>query len=98
MSTPEQSAPSQPTSVVPNTVRRGKEPVTQDRGVSGQDHQGKTQERKKEAYSKGWAAEKEVCPHTPTAATNTPARSTQRRSQKARTAGVGLEIEEEEIK
>ncbi|GKG13780.1 hypothetical protein Tco_0350740 [Tanacetum coccineum] len=54
--------------------------------------------RKKEAYSKGWAAEKEVCPHTPTAATNTPARSTQRRSQKARTAGVGLEIEEEEIK
>nr|GEV97815.1 Ty3/gypsy retrotransposon protein [Tanacetum cinerariifolium] len=32
MSNPEQSAPSQPTSVVRNTVGRGKEPVTQDRG------------------------------------------------------------------
>nr|GEV73888.1 reverse transcriptase domain-containing protein [Tanacetum cinerariifolium] len=32
MSNPEQTAPSQPTSVVRNTTRRGKEPVTQDRG------------------------------------------------------------------
>ncbi|GJV89631.1 hypothetical protein Tco_1533569 [Tanacetum coccineum] len=32
MSNPEQSAPSQPTFVVRNTVGRGKEPVPQDRG------------------------------------------------------------------
>ncbi|GJX13999.1 hypothetical protein Tco_0205757 [Tanacetum coccineum] len=32
MSNPEQSAPSQPTSAVRNTVGRGKEPVSQDRG------------------------------------------------------------------
>nr|GEW82154.1 reverse transcriptase domain-containing protein [Tanacetum cinerariifolium] len=35
MSNPEQFAPSQPTSVVQNTIGRGKEPVTQDRGCSG---------------------------------------------------------------
>ncbi|GJW72424.1 hypothetical protein Tco_0129341 [Tanacetum coccineum] len=32
MSNPEQSAPSQPTSAVRNTIGRGKEPVSQDRG------------------------------------------------------------------
>ncbi|GJS92336.1 reverse transcriptase domain-containing protein [Tanacetum coccineum] len=37
MSNPEQSAPSQPTSAVWNTVRRGKEPVLQDRGGPASD-------------------------------------------------------------
>ncbi|GJT02905.1 reverse transcriptase domain-containing protein [Tanacetum coccineum] len=37
MSNPEQSAPSQPTSVVWNTVGRGKEPVSQDRGWPASD-------------------------------------------------------------
>ncbi|GJU04944.1 reverse transcriptase domain-containing protein [Tanacetum coccineum] len=37
MSNPEQSAPSQPTSVVRNTVGRGKEPVSQDRGRPASD-------------------------------------------------------------
>ncbi|GJR28622.1 hypothetical protein Tco_1104854 [Tanacetum coccineum] len=37
MSNPEQSAPSQPTSAVWNTVGRGKEPVTQDRGGPASD-------------------------------------------------------------
>ncbi|GJU99175.1 reverse transcriptase domain-containing protein [Tanacetum coccineum] len=37
MSNPEQSAPSQPTSVVRNTVGRGKEPVPQDRGGPASD-------------------------------------------------------------
>nr|GEY53915.1 reverse transcriptase domain-containing protein [Tanacetum cinerariifolium] len=34
MSNPEQTAPSQPTSAVRNTVEKGKEPVTQDRALS----------------------------------------------------------------
>nr|GEV69719.1 hypothetical protein [Tanacetum cinerariifolium] len=37
MSNPEQSDPSQPTSVVRNTVGRGKEPVSQDQGGSASD-------------------------------------------------------------
>ncbi|GJS04348.1 reverse transcriptase domain-containing protein [Tanacetum coccineum] len=37
MSNPEQSAPSQPTSVVQNMVGRGKEPVSQDRGGPASD-------------------------------------------------------------
>nr|GEV40348.1 reverse transcriptase domain-containing protein [Tanacetum cinerariifolium] len=37
MSNPEQSAPSQPTSAVRNTVERGKEPVTQDLGGPASD-------------------------------------------------------------
>ncbi|GKD96945.1 hypothetical protein Tco_1380842 [Tanacetum coccineum] len=46
--------------------------------------------KEKEAYSKGWAAEDEVCLHALTAVTNTPTRNTQRRSQKVRTAEVGI--------
>nr|GEV47396.1 reverse transcriptase domain-containing protein [Tanacetum cinerariifolium] len=37
MSNPEQTAPSQPTSVVRNMAERGKEPVTQDRGGPASD-------------------------------------------------------------
>ncbi|GKC56204.1 hypothetical protein Tco_1083802 [Tanacetum coccineum] len=37
MSNPEQSAPSQPTSVVRNTVGRGKEPIPQDRSGPASD-------------------------------------------------------------
>ncbi|GJY35228.1 hypothetical protein Tco_0420606, partial [Tanacetum coccineum] len=37
MSNPEQSAPSQPTSAVRNTVERGKEPTPRDRGGPASD-------------------------------------------------------------
>nr|GEY98137.1 hypothetical protein [Tanacetum cinerariifolium] len=80
MSNHEQSAPSQPTYAVRNTVGKGKELVTQDRGVSGRGHQGKR--RKKEAYTKGWKVEGRVCPHAQIAITGTLIQDTRKHSQR----------------
>nr|GEV56805.1 retrotransposon protein, putative, Ty3-gypsy subclass [Tanacetum cinerariifolium] len=82
MSNHEQPAPSQPTSAVRNTVGRGKEPTSQDRG--------RTRERRKEAYLKGREIEERVCPYAQTAVTNAPTRDIQERFQKVRIVEVGI--------
>nr|GEX00890.1 reverse transcriptase domain-containing protein [Tanacetum cinerariifolium] len=78
---------SQPTSTMRNTVGRGKEPVSQDRGGFASDT---ALQRKKEAYSRGWETEKGVCPHAQTATASAPTRGILKHSQKANTAEAGI--------